>query len=534
MEESGINQSQGNQTAAATQLLATATGDPDSQRDIGEDSDEARRDKKRKNDKRYRDKQRDKRQALEGENDRLKQEIQEKDKQEQLMKSKLEVVEAENARLKCELEEKKQLTKSLLDVIGVVNQQQISTTDMQPLLTQIKLVVDGFVSLNRTVAELQQTVTQHAQPWRPQRNILINQCSQPAATTLPLTQPAGTSRMQQTSQSSPATFTENFHGLPDFLLQEQLGQTAQTINVSPEFGLPQGQGGNTAVESQPFTQGPSDQDADLDEFFSSFYEPEDQTFHVEFCSYNASIVEGKGRKGALVRGQKSSTKQTILSAFIKAFRMLAASLVAENDPLKPEIQKKQEPCHEDQQMKSNIEAFEAENKSLKREIKEKERRMKLNLKAFLVDYRIVKNQIEAKGIKIWEFVYKNARVEHEIKEKERLMKSNMEAFEAKNGQLKLEIGEKEQKSNLKAFKAQNKRLKRKIEENKQRMKSNLKALEAKKGKLEHEIQAKEQLMKSNLERLDAQIRQLVDEFESLNVANVMETNPVNTARESAS
>ncbi|GKV03817.1 hypothetical protein SLEP1_g16061 [Rubroshorea leprosula] len=58
MEESGINQSQGNQTAAATQLLATATGDPDSQRDIGEDSDEARRDKKRKNDKRYRDKQR--------------------------------------------------------------------------------------------------------------------------------------------------------------------------------------------------------------------------------------------------------------------------------------------------------------------------------------------------------------------------------------------------------------------------------------------------------------------------------------------
>ncbi|GKV03818.1 hypothetical protein SLEP1_g16061 [Rubroshorea leprosula] len=432
----------------------------------------------------------DRRQALEDENDRLKQEIQQKDKQEQRMKSKLEVVEAENARLKCELEEKKQLTNSLLDVIGIVNQQQMSITNMQPLLTQIKLVVDGFAS---KVDELQQNITQrsgtplYAQPWQPQHNISISQVSQAATSTITLTQPEGTSGMQQAFQF-PGTFTEDSHGLPDFLLQEQLGQTAQTNDVSPEFGLHQGQGRNTAVESQPLTEGLSDQDAELEEFFSSFFRPKNTP-----CCFEE-------------RGS----------------RVVAASLVAENGPLKPEILEIQELCHEDQQMKSNIEAFEAENKRLKHEIKEKERQMKFNLRAFLVDYGIFEHSMENKKIRALMLKSNNWTLEWKIEEKERLMKSNMEAFEAEKDRLKLEIGEKEQpmKSNLEAFEAQNERLKREIDVKKQLMKSNLEAFEAQSRGLEHEIQAKGQLVKSNLETLEVQIRQLVDEFEYLNVANV--------------
>ncbi|GKV47598.1 hypothetical protein SLEP1_g54486 [Rubroshorea leprosula] len=339
------------------------------------------------------------------------------------MKSKLEVVEAENARLKRELEEKKELTKSLLDVIGAVNQRQVSPTNMEPLLAQIKLVVDGFVSLNRKVDEVQQNITQppgthvYAQP---QHNRLTNQGSQAAATTLPVTQPAGTSRTQQTFQS-PGTFTENSDGFQDSLWEELLDQTSPTIDVSPEFRL-----------SPPRVP--------VDDFFSE-----------------ARFMFAKIRKSVLVQKRPRSTGQTILSPSTKEYSRIAASLAARNDPLKPEIQEKQEPCQEEQLMKSNIGAFEAANKRLKDEIKERERRMKFNLRAFLVDYRIFMNQIEAKGIVMITFENEKGRLEHDIEEQKRLMKSNMEAFEAKNGHLKLEIGEKEQpmKYNLEAFEAQN-------------------------------------------------------------------------------
>ncbi|GKV15775.1 hypothetical protein SLEP1_g26526 [Rubroshorea leprosula] len=265
----------------------------------------------------------------------------------------------------------------------------MSITNMQPLLTKMQLLLAGLQNITQPSG-----APVYAQPWQSQHNISISQVSRAATTTLPLTQPDGTSRMLQTLQS-PGTS----HGLPDISPLEQLAQTAhaQTNDVSPVFSLHQGQGRNASVESQPFTQGLSDQDSKLEK--ASSYLRRRRRKCVGRLEAHGNFVDKQRvyRIGSL--GTKCyMEEQTITSPFTKGHPAIAASLVAENDPLKPEIQEKQELCHEDQQMKSNIEAFEAENERLKLEIDEKKQQMESNLKAFESQIRQLVDEFESLNV----------------------------------------------------------------------------------------------------------------------------------------
>ncbi|GKV32181.1 hypothetical protein SLEP1_g40803 [Rubroshorea leprosula] len=128
---------------------------------LGENSEEAlrtsdRRERKRRADIKYRVIKKGRQQELEVEYHRLKQEIQEKEKQEQLTKSELEELKAKHVRLKSELEEKNQVIKPSLDVIGVVKQQQMSITNghkyihLSKIINFITLMIFVSVSLKLT------------------------------------------------------------------------------------------------------------------------------------------------------------------------------------------------------------------------------------------------------------------------------------------------------------------------------------------------------------------------------------------------